>query len=955
MGKIILDKELYQKTARQMAAEGCVLLKNEDGALPLCSGDRVAVFGRCAFHYYKSGLGSGGLVNTSYVVGILDALNACKDICVNQELMQIYEAWIQEHPIDRGKGWGSVPWSQKEMPLTEQMEEIAGKSDVSIVIIGRTAGEDQDNNAKEGSYLLTSVEKEMIAKVSRACKRTVVLLNVGNIIDMKWVKESNPAAVMYVWQGGQEGGNGVVDVLTGAVNPCGKLTDTIAQDISDYPSTKNFGNEDKNYYAEDIFVGYRYFETFAIDKVLYPFGAGLSYTSFSIEGTLEKVAAQELTVSVRVKNTGTLSGKEIVFLFVKQPQGILGKPEKTLIGFAKTKELLPGEEIELLIDSRFSYFASYDEEGRTGNQSAFVLEAGEYELFVGKNIRETSPCGSWHQEYLLLEQAEQACAPRDPFLRMIRKEGENGKAQEAWEPAVLGFGVSKARIESLRKRDLPLGAAFRTECELKMAATICQGSGAGVTPPFTEDGMDTLADVFDGRIGLTEFVSQLSDEELICIFRGEGMCSRKVTPGTASAFGGVTETLRKKKIPLACCADGPSGIRMDCGTKAFSVPNGTAIGCSFHLELAEALYEIVGCELRKNKVDTLLGPGMNIHRNPLNGRNFEYFSEDPLLSGKMAAAQVRGLEKAGVTGTIKHFCANNQEQKRTMVDAVVSERALREIYLRGFEIAVKEGGARSIMSSYNPVNGIWAAGNYELLTIILREEWGYDGIVMTDWWANANWEGEPSDRSNRAPMVLAQNDLFMVCPDALEEMEKDNVRQMLQEGVLTRGDLQRNAENILNFLLKSPAMLREMGQEEEVVLLHYEDEQEDDAWIGERECCQADEKTGVLAVEKLPVEGAAGKTVLYEITMYQDAMYQIELEVCSEAGELAQLPVSVYIDNLYRATVSIQGTNGTIVQIAESVGPVVGRMHFLKLVFGADGMKLTAIRLVPTDEPLMLH
>lgn len=252
-----LKKQDYVACARQMVAEGCVLLKNENRALPIRKQDKVAVFGRCAFNYYKSGLGSGGMVNTSYEISILDALKERKDILLNQELITIYEDWIKENPYDKGQGWGKTPWSQKEMPLTDQMVSIAKASDVALVIIGRTAGEDQDNLNNEGSYLLTQTERDLIETVSKSCERTVVLLNVGNAIDMNWIDEFSPAAVMYVWQGGQEGGNGTVDVLMGDVTPCGKLPVTIARDISDHLSDKYFGDPKKNYYAEDIYVGYR--------------------------------------------------------------------------------------------------------------------------------------------------------------------------------------------------------------------------------------------------------------------------------------------------------------------------------------------------------------------------------------------------------------------------------------------------------------------------------------------------------------------------------------------------------------------------------------------------------------------------------------------------------------------------------------------------------------------------
>ena len=293
MGKYKLDLEKYAILARQVSAESCVLLKNDNNTLPLRKNDKVAVFGRSAFNYYKSGLGSGGLVNTRYVVSILDALRENKDIILDEDLLKVYEEWILENPYDEGKGWGNVPWSQKEMKLDDSVVTAAADADIALVIIGRTAGEDQDSKNEPGSYLLTEEEEIMIEKVSKTFKRTAVILNVGNIIDMKWVEKYNPSSVIYVWQGGQEGGNGVVDVLTGKVNPSGKLTDTIARNIEDYPSSENFGNTEKNYYQEDIYVGYRYFESFAKDKVIYPFGYGLSYTNFEIKGKLLEVQIQK--------------------------------------------------------------------------------------------------------------------------------------------------------------------------------------------------------------------------------------------------------------------------------------------------------------------------------------------------------------------------------------------------------------------------------------------------------------------------------------------------------------------------------------------------------------------------------------------------------------------------------------------------------------------------------------
>ena len=302
--------------------------------------------------------------------------------------------------------------------------------------------------------------------------------------------------------------------------------------------------------------------------------------------------------------------------------------------------------------------------------------------------------------------------------------------------------------------------------------------------------------------------------------RGEGMCSPRVTPGVASCFGGLTDTLQKEYgIPVAAASDGPSGIRMDVGALATQVPIGTLLACTFDEKLVEELYVMEGKELARNEIDTLLGPGLNLHRNPLNGRNFEYFSEDPLLTGKMAAANVRGIRRGGAHATIKHFACNSQEAERNKVNAAVSERALRELYLRGFEIAVKEGGADSLMTAYNPINGHWCASNYDLNTTILRNEWGYRGIVMTDWWSTMNdcVKGGKESPSNTAAMVRAQNDLYMVVDNLAAERNpmQDNTLEALEKGKLTLGELQRCVMNICRFLMNAPVMERFVQGEDE--------------------------------------------------------------------------------------------------------------------------------------------
>lgn len=910
----IPDETKYAALARQAAAEGAVLLKNDGQALPFHGGEKISIFGRNQFAYYKSGTGSGGMVNTKYTTGILDALKE-EDLILNQSLMDVYQTWLKDHPYDTGNGWAQEPWSQQEMPLSDQLViQAASESDAALILIGRTAGEDQDTRNEAGSYLLTDIEEQMLEKVCRIFNRTIVLLNTGNIIDMKWIRNYHPSAVLYVWQGGMEGGHGVSDLLMGRVNPCGKLADTIAWDITDYPSTKNFGGKAHNVYAEDIYVGYRYFETFAKEKVLYPFGYGLSYSHFLVSQLRVERQENSTLLWASVKNTGDMPGKEVIQVYVNPVQGKLGKPLRNLVAFAKTQTLMPDAEESFCFTIPDERIASYDDSGVTGFRSCYVLEAGTYEFYAGTDVRSAALAGSFLlTETKALKQCTQALAPQKPFLRMKAEETPETNIQIAWEEAPARTVPMKNRLEEAQIADLP----------------------------YTGDKGFRLEDVYDGRIPMEQFLAQLSDDDLCHIVKGEGMCSPKVTPGTAAAFGGVTENLKAFGIPCGCCADGPSGIRMDCGTRAFLLPNGTCLACSFNESLLEDLYGMEGAELRLNRIDTLLGPGMNIHRNPLNGRNFEYFSEDPYLSGRIACAELAGLQKYGVTGTIKHFAANNQEYNRRTVNAVVSERALREIYLKGFEIAVKEGSARSIMSTYGPVNGIWTAGNYELLTTLLRNEWKFDGMVMTDWWADANDEGEPASSDNYAAMVRSQNDVYMVVPDTTADC--GNLKTCLAENTLTRGMLAKCAANICRMLMRSPVMDRSLGRTSE---------EEQNAWEHIRAAEQVDFDLAYLPMEndELTISGDEictdkGSSAVFGLSVPNSGNYSIQLTVRSDSGPLAQIPISIFMDGTLTGTVTINGTEGKWVDLEHPLGHIFGPNHYIRFYFAQSGMEIDHIRI----------
>ena len=917
----MFDVKKYAALARRAVAEGCVLLENENNALPLYKGCKVASFGRGQFNYFKSGTGSGGLVNTGYVVSILDALKGYEGFRLNQRVLNVYENWLAEQPEIVDEGWASEAWSFPEMPLEEALvKDAATESDVAIITIARRAGEDKDNSAEAGSYLLTDLEEKMLEVVCRHFDKTVVLLNVGNIIDMKWVKTYAPSAVLYVWQGGQEGGNGVLDVLTGAVNPSGKLTDTIAWDIADYPSTTNFGSKEKNIYAEDIFVGYRYFETFAKEKVMYPFGYGLSYTFFDIKTTGFTWDSEQVCVQVEVTNTGDSVGKEVVQLYVKAPQGALGKAARVLCGFAKTKELQPGERevVELVCDKY--YLASFDDSGLSGHKSAYVLEGGEYVFYIGNDVRCEAVAGSfWLEATELVQQLKSAMAPVEAFDRM------RAVGAEVVDDLVVGYEAVPLR-------------------EYDLWARINQDRPTGI--PCTGDKGYKLADVRNGKVSMEEFVAQIPEKQLSVLFRGEGMCSPKVTPGTGAAFGGLSPALHDFGIPIACCTDGPSGIRMDVGTFAFSLPNGTCLACSFNEQLSEDLFEMMGIELRKNKIDTLLGPGMNIHRNPLNGRNFEYFSEDPYLSGKMAIAQLKGMHKHNVTGTIKHFAGNNQELGRRTANSVVSERALREIYLKGFEMACKEGGAYCVMSTYGPVNGIWTAGNYDLLTHILRKEWGYKGLVMSDWWARANEEGQNFSVGERAVMVRAQNDLYMVTADAEAAADKDNLLRSLGTEKVTLGELQRIAMNVLKIMMHMPVMERYLDEEEQCYKNLY---QQANVFQADQDCPMIDiMTTGGIPVEAIVVKKGMRST--FALQFSEQGEYVLKLTVRANAhSELAQLPMTVFKDEIFLTTVSLTGADKEWQTVEVQLGHIEKDAVKVAFFFGQGGMEIESCQVVRAD------
>ena len=749
---------------REVASEGAVLLENK--ILPLKEGTKVSVFGRVQLDYFCTGYGSGGDVNAPYKVNLLEGLRNCPDLEVNETLAKVYEDWCTANPVDHG-AWGTWPRFYPEMPLAKDVAEQAAKeSEVAVLVIGRASGEDRETELAPGSFYLTEEEKRLLDIVTTAFEHTILLFNIGNIMDFSFLEDYKEklGAALIVWQGGMEAGNAVADLLCGAVTPSGRLTDTIAWKYEDYPSAENFGGKEFNEYKEDIYVGYRYFETFAKDKVQYPFGFGRSYTEFSKEVA---EITPFLNFLVRVTNTGEQhAGRETLMLYIEKPQGKLDKPARELVCFAKTHLLDPGEKEVRILNVKKEQMASYDAEGATGHKSCYVMEAGTYNFYLGGDVRSAELIYSYEQpETEVIEQCSEWAAPKDGFATL------QGKAPG-------------------RERDV--------------RRTILENLPPEI--PMTGDKGYKLQDVKEGKVSLNEFVAQLSLEELEAISRGAYQMNHPLGPkGNTGIFGGVTESLREKGIAPVVTTDGPSGIRLyqSCSL----LPMGTLLACTFNQRLMNRLFMGVGAEMKERGTDVLLTPGMNIHRNPLCGRNFEYFSEDPHVSGKIAAAIVKGLQSVtGISACPKHFACNNQEYKRNRNDSRVSERALREIYIKGFEICVKEAKPMNLMTSYNKINGVWGHYHYELVQGILRGEWKYEGNVMTDWWMRSSKSPEFPHMRDNAYRVRAGVDVLMPGGKLISFFSRKPDGTLLEtyekKDGITLGEMQYCAKNVLRCVME---------------------------------------------------------------------------------------------------------------------------------------------------------
>ena len=662
------------------------------------------------------------------------------------------------------------------MPEPELPDDLCARvrdyTDTAVISISRFSGEGWDRDLKghavyeEGDFYLSGAEKAMVAQVKKYFPNIVVVMNVGGMVDTGWFcNDTAISAALMAWQGGMEGGTAAAELLCGIGCPSGKLADTFAKRLEDYPSTENFHESDDYVdYTEDIYVGYRYFETIpgAAERVNYPFGFGLSYTKF--DWTVESVEQKDgrFTAKISVRNVGNCAGKEVIQAYVCAPQGKLGKAKRSLVAFRKTELLVPGSSQELCLTWDLTAMASYDDLGKVA-KAAYILEKGDYTFHIGNSVRDTVCC---------------------PFVFSLTED----RIVQQLSTKLMPHGLRKRLLADGSYEELPVSEIpqekqnFMPSLTLEELETVYPRIRSMSSLPRNKDkrNIHWFNEVADGKITLDEFVAQLPDAAICDLVGGQPNMGVANTQG----FGNLLEY----GVPNAMTADGPAGVRInpECGIYTTAFPCSTQVCCTWDPEIAYAIGEAGGKELKENNLAIWLTPAINIHRSPLCGRNFEYYSEDPCLAGVMAGSFVQGVQSQKVSACVKHFALNNKETNRKDSDSRVSERAAREIYLKAFEMVVKMADPWYIMSSYNLINGVRASENRELLEYILRTEWGFDGMVSTDWHTH----------SEQFKEVKAGNDLRMPAgfPDRLKEA--------MERGLISREEMEISAKRILGVLLK---------------------------------------------------------------------------------------------------------------------------------------------------------
>lgn len=853
----ISDRERRNaERSKNIAAMGMVLLENH-GGLPLQRRDKkIALFGNGARNTVKGGSGSGD-VNSRKVLSIEEAFAEAGYEVTTTSWMDRYDAVVDEAKKayfgklqERIATEGTAAFMDffyhpfKEPPMVMATEdELKQTTNTAIYVLARNSGEGADRNPSEGDFQMFPEEKALLEQILEAYEQVIVVLNVGGVMDTSYFKDNDRInAVLLMSQGGVNGAKALIEVLTGKVTPSGHLTTTWAANYTDYPCADSFSHMnadvDDEYYYEGIYVGYRYFDTFNVTPN-YPFGYGKSYTTFKVETTDVNADENCVSLTVRVTNTGdTYSGREVVQVYTSAPAGTLEKPYQELSAFAKTKELAPGEAEEVSISFATADLASYD-----ATQAAWILESGEYLIRVGTDSRTTKIVARISLKETVVVQKLSNRLPVDAKLELV-----SSSEATAYSYASEQQELAKAPVIELNPEKIPCETViYREQCpEIK---SFCEGKL-------------TLEDVRSGMASIEELVSQLTVKEMaeLCVGTSRGGygavsmigAASNLVPGAAGDTASIL--LEERNVRNLILADGPAGLRLSpffaadkdgniiqgtqaaplTGFESFgeqktkveipedattyyqyctAIPIATLLAQTWDMVAVEDAGDLVGQEMEEFGVHLWLAPGMNIHRNPLCGRNFEYYSEDPLMAGKCAAADTRGVQRhKGCGTTIKHFACNNQEDNRTHTNAHVSERALREIYLKGFEIAVKEAQPKSIMTSYNLLNGIHTANNYDLLTAVARQEWGFAGVIMTDWGTTGRMELLSSDQtfkygsSSAAGCIKAGNDIIMPgSQEDVNEIVRSIGAEIGTEGVIypiTLAELQDCAAHVLRAVLE---------------------------------------------------------------------------------------------------------------------------------------------------------
>lgn len=783
----ITASKTHRELSKNAAKEGMVLLKNNRNVLPLSKGSKVALFGKGSFDYVKGGGGSGD-VTVEYVLNLYDGMKALKErVSVFEELSDFYCNNIKNQYAN-----GAVRGMTSEPAVPEDsLKKARAFTDTAIISICRFSGEGWDRKSdmdeknqnlavhsnamtkksdelfEKGDFYLTKAEKAMVNTVKSHFPKTIVVMNVGGMVDTSWfVNDDSIQSVLMAWQGGMEGGLAAAELLCGIGTPSGKLADTFANRLEDYPSTYNF-HESEDYvdYTDDIYVGYRYFETIpdACAKVNYPFGFGLSYTSFQWSVVFAEENNGIIRFRVNVTNTGCLEGKEVIQIYASAPQGSLGKPAKSLVAFQKTRLLKPGESQLLSLEFSKRAMASYDDLGKV-QKSAYILEKGEYTFYIGNSVRNVEKAEFVYtlDRNIIVEQLSEKITSTSLKKRLLSDGSfEQLPLSEANDPDACGLKkmdckTIEGRVPAVRARE-----SYQKREQIKKE-------------------IRTLDEVAAGTLTVDEFLTQLTDEEIVHLLGGQQ------NTGVANTYG--YGNLPEYGIPNIMTADGPAGLRIlpECGVNTTAWPCTTLLACTWNEEIVYAVGEAGAKEVKENNIGVWLTPAVNIHRSPLCGRNFEYYSEDPFLTGKLAAAMVKGIQSQHIAATVKHFALNNKETNRKNSDSRVSERAAREIYLKPFEIIVKEAEPWSIMSSYNIINGHRASENRELLEDILRGEWGWQGMVASDWWTYGEHYKE----------TKAGNDVKMGCG------YPERLLQAKALGLISREQMETCAKRILEMILK---------------------------------------------------------------------------------------------------------------------------------------------------------